>query len=236
MRNPKAKFISYFLILPLTILIVNPVFPYSQNSKVRIVKEHAALRLKPNEKSLLIKNLPLGSTFEAEEIIGEWVKIRLVPDNEGIVITGYVHVANLSFESKLPQKEIEKRAELPIKNNEYSLWENKLAHEKAKKSTGLVLGLVGVAILIPSAILTFTDKQEELGITYSSITYEKKIKTGYIIGDVVGFIAIVAGMSIHFSAGQKIIQLEQEGKRAGYISVGLLPKYRAIGVQIKFSF
>lgn len=68
--------------------------PYSQEpqeNKIRVIYEGAVLRLKPNSKSTVIKSLPIGATLDVVESIGEWVRVQLPPDKEGMVIEGYVH-------------------------------------------------------------------------------------------------------------------------------------------------
>lgn len=64
---------------------------YAQEIKIRVIKQGAVLKLKPNEESLTIKKLPVGALLNSLESIGEWIKIKLPPDKDGIVITGYIH-------------------------------------------------------------------------------------------------------------------------------------------------
>jgi len=84
-----------------SILIFSSTILYAQEGKIRIIKKNAVLRLKPNEESLIIKHLPLGSEFNIVEIMGKWIKINLPPDKDGIVITGYIHKSFVEFEEKL---------------------------------------------------------------------------------------------------------------------------------------
>jgi len=228
--NTLFAFLLMILVLPTASL-------YSQENKIRIIKENATLRVKPEIDATIIRNLPLGAILDVEQLEGQWVKVKLPPTNDGIVITGYVQVPFVSFETRPrvlePKVEIEPAK---IKDDRQLAWKNDLATARSKRSTGLIVALTGAAVLIPCAILTFADKTQELGLTYSSITYEENVKTAYIIGDAVGLVAIVAGLSIHSSAGQRITRLEEEGRNAGYFSVGLSAKYRAIGLNIGISF
>lgn len=61
---------------------------YSQEAKIRVIKNNAVLRLSPNSESLVLKELPAGSLLNAEETVGEWVKVKLPPNKDGIVVTG----------------------------------------------------------------------------------------------------------------------------------------------------
>lgn len=89
-KKRNALLVKYIL---LVFFIFSSVYLYSQESKikVKIIKDGAPLRLYPDSESLIIEMLPLGAIFEGEEIIGEWIKIKLPPDEEGIVIVGYIH-------------------------------------------------------------------------------------------------------------------------------------------------
>jgi len=64
-----------------------------RGDKIRVVKPGASLRVKPDSGSLTIRDMPLGALLEFEELSGEWIKIKLPPGSDGIVIVGYVHVS-----------------------------------------------------------------------------------------------------------------------------------------------
>jgi len=210
---------------------------YSQETKIRVIKKDAVLRLKPNNDSLLIKALPLGAILEVEETLGDWVKVKLPPDKDGIVIIGYVHNSFVTFDIKPLASEKAERIEAPLrKDDAYTIWQQRLSSAKKKSSTGLIIGIVGAAIFIPSSIALFVDKKQELYISYGSVLYQEKPKPGYLVLAGVGLTSLVAGMAIHFSGKRSANQLEQEGSKKGYISAGLLPEYNAIGVQIGISF
>jgi len=69
--------------------------------QVRIIKEGATLRLKPNDSSTVIKILPLGAVFEVKEIADEWVKIIFPQAKDGIVIIGYIRSSSVELESNI---------------------------------------------------------------------------------------------------------------------------------------
>jgi hypothetical protein len=58
--------------------------------EVRVIKENAVLRLNPTDDSPIIKKLPLGAALKIKEIRGNWIKVELPPDNNGIVIIGFI--------------------------------------------------------------------------------------------------------------------------------------------------
>jgi hypothetical protein len=60
------------------------------HNQVRVIKQNAVLRIKPKNGAVIIKKLPLGVLLEADEEIGDWLKISLPPDEDGFVLTGYL--------------------------------------------------------------------------------------------------------------------------------------------------
>jgi hypothetical protein len=60
--------------------------------QVRVIKPNAVLRIKPKNGSPIIKKLPLGALLDVEEELGDWLKIKLPPDEDGFVLTGYLHL------------------------------------------------------------------------------------------------------------------------------------------------
>lgn len=71
--------------------------PLTELDQVRVIKPNSVLRIKPKNKAVSIKKLPLGALLDVEEEIGDWLKITLPPDEDGFVLTGYLR---LSFTEK----------------------------------------------------------------------------------------------------------------------------------------
>jgi hypothetical protein len=69
--------------------------------QVRVIKEGSVLKLKPDDESLTIKKLPLGSLLDVKAIMEEWVKVKLPPNQDGIVVVGYIRVEDVEMESQL---------------------------------------------------------------------------------------------------------------------------------------
>ncbi len=63
----------------------------AETNQVRVIKENSVLRIKPKDDSVVIKKLPLGVLLDVEEESGDWLKIKLPPDEDGFVLTGYLH-------------------------------------------------------------------------------------------------------------------------------------------------
>ncbi|MHA1381301.1 MAG: OmpW family outer membrane protein [Candidatus Helarchaeota archaeon] len=83
------SFIFFHLIIFITAINLLP--QESKELKVRVIIKDAPLRLKPNSDSLIIKRLPLGAELDFVKEMGQWIKIKLPPDKDGIVIEGYIH-------------------------------------------------------------------------------------------------------------------------------------------------
>jgi len=246
-KNTLLKLIHSVLLSSLIILIFSSNNLYSQEANIRVVKKNAVLRLTPNSESLVIKELHVGTVLNAVETIGEWVKVKLPADKDGIVVTGYIHNSYIEFEIKpviiKPEKIIatpEKKSELSAKkiDKDYLSWKNDLSRAKGKSSTGSILTSVGGLVFVPCMILTFVHMETKYEYGYwGLVQYEKKkARAPYLIGDAIGLVTLIFGLAIHLPAHGEVKRLENEGRIEGYLTAGLLPKYRAIGIQLELSF
>jgi hypothetical protein len=62
-----------------------------ESYQVRIIQKNAVLRLKPKPKSVILRILPLGALLTVEEKYGDWLKIKMPPDRDGFIVSGYLH-------------------------------------------------------------------------------------------------------------------------------------------------
>lgn len=91
-------------------------------TKLKVVTEQANIRLKPYIGSIIIKQVPQGTTLESTGKEGEWYSIKLKPD-EGGQVSGYVHESMvfvldgppIEKEEKEIRTEEEKREEIEEK-------------------------------------------------------------------------------------------------------------------------
>jgi hypothetical protein len=85
------------LFIPPEILFLDKSLDYSlqetssKYDQIRVIKQNAVLRIKPKDGTVIITKLPLGALLEVEEELDDWLKISLPPDEDGFVITGYLH-------------------------------------------------------------------------------------------------------------------------------------------------
>ena len=78
-------------------------FVYESPKKIQIIIELANLRAEPDFKSEIINQVQLGITLLAVEKTKEWYRVDLPPDEDGIIISGYIHQ---SFVKEIPDKSV----------------------------------------------------------------------------------------------------------------------------------
>jgi len=76
---------------------------YESPKKIQIIIELANLRAEPDFKSEIINQVQLGITLLAVEKTKEWYRVDLPPDEDGIIISGYIHQ---SFVKEIPDKSV----------------------------------------------------------------------------------------------------------------------------------
>jgi len=112
MKNQKLrKEVILIFVLFLTLLLIGNA--EVAKSKLRVTVTSAKIRLKPSLESTVISQAPQGAILNAEEKVGDWYKIKLPPDEHGIVLTGYIHQSIVEVLEEI-NEEI-KREEKPIK-------------------------------------------------------------------------------------------------------------------------
>jgi uncharacterized protein YgiM (DUF1202 family) len=59
--------------------------------KVQVILESANIRSNPNFESEIVHQIEKGLTLLAAGKIGEWYRVDLPPDEDGIIISGFIH-------------------------------------------------------------------------------------------------------------------------------------------------
>ena len=234
-------FFSFALVQLLIFFFANDLF--SQTNKVTVTKKDAVLKLKPINESLTIMELPLGSEFDIVETSGEWIKVRLLPDKDGIILTGYINSSFLEFRlisKPLPNIPKADRESLTSgQADDYLRWQEKMNSAKSRKSLWSAVAVSGAVILAVCGAITIVDvakEEEPIDEALRKLHGDPKVPTLVIIGDVFGVVAIIAGVVGQNAAYDYEMQLKSEGESKGYLRAGLLPKYRAMGIQFGISF
>lgn len=79
-----------FYLIILMLVLMNSVLT-SEDIKIRVIVTRANVRLKPDLSSPVIYKASLGTIFHVKKQIGEWINIDLLPDEDGVVTSGYIH-------------------------------------------------------------------------------------------------------------------------------------------------
>ncbi len=120
-----AGFFSLLIAFVLAIFIILPPSAFAQGAvfKLKVVTEMANIRLKPDIGSIIIQQVPEGTTFESTRKEGEWFSIKIKTD-EGETASGYIHESMVIILErpteveekpevvKPPEKEIKKEPEV----------------------------------------------------------------------------------------------------------------------------
>ncbi|MBW1789919.1 MAG: outer membrane beta-barrel protein [Deltaproteobacteria bacterium] len=85
----------FLLIAALIVLMISPALAQSGQSKVRIIIEKANVRLEPDPDSKIITSVPMGAILAVTFQKGEWFMAELPKNEQGITITGYLHISDV---------------------------------------------------------------------------------------------------------------------------------------------
>jgi len=232
---------SFIIQFGYSLILKQPLYQENRQMEARVIKLGAKLMLKPSEGSLVLMNLPLGATFEVKEALGEWVKVDLPSDKDGIIVSGFINISFIeirSFQSTNITKPISQQPAIQQveskETNDIFVWQSKLVKAKQKTSAGVICAVVGVAVLIPSLVVTFTPPEVPAGHLSAERSTGAQILC--IIGDVAGISLTTLGIIFINGGDSAKAQLMDEGKIKGYLNAGILPRHKAIGIQIGASF
>jgi hypothetical protein len=64
---------------------------YDTPKKIQVILESANIRSEPKFESEIVHQMESGLTLLATGKIGEWFRVNLPPDEDGIVISGFIH-------------------------------------------------------------------------------------------------------------------------------------------------
>jgi len=162
--------ISFFMQLLFLFSSIGLISQETEEGKIKIISQKAVLRLKPNDDSLIIKQLNYGEVFDIEERIGEWIKIKLPPNEEGFVVTGYIHqrfVERASLKNLELKKYVGKNMLVHLKDG--SILKGRILSEDEQKIN--IKTSIGEVIIERKNIIKF-DEVEKRKVK----AYEKEIK------------------------------------------------------------
>lgn len=121
MKNLKKVF-ALMLFISFVFCLSDLIFALDKEVKVTV--QSGNVRLKPSLQSTVVGKVPLGSTFKVIETQGEWFKIKLPPDGEGFVVSGYIHSSVVEIiEVEEPEEKIEPEEEQKVIKEEKEIKE-----------------------------------------------------------------------------------------------------------------
>ncbi len=68
----------------------------AKETELRVITADAPLRLEPKAGSTVVSKLKIGAVLTAETKSGEWYRVNLPPNEDGYVISGYIHQKDVS--------------------------------------------------------------------------------------------------------------------------------------------
>ncbi|MDH4198590.1 MAG: outer membrane beta-barrel protein [Candidatus Aminicenantes bacterium] len=80
-----------FVALTLVLLVLFPVVSFGAGQKVRVKVASANVRLKPALDAIVVGKARQGQVLVYEKKTGDWYLVSLPPDEQGNVVTGFIH-------------------------------------------------------------------------------------------------------------------------------------------------
>jgi len=116
---------SILLMLIFILLLALTISDQAQLLKIRVIKDKAAIRERPDVSSTVIAKVPIGAVLESERKEGEWYKVSFLYRGR-FTISGYIHQKNIEI---FPEIKKAKPVEVPpkpeIRKEEISIPEEK---------------------------------------------------------------------------------------------------------------
>jgi len=88
---------TIFLMLLIAGVMSMAQFGVTKEVELRVITSDAPLRLEPKAGSTVVSKVKIGAVLTAESKSGAWYRINLPPDEDGYVISGYMHQDNVKF-------------------------------------------------------------------------------------------------------------------------------------------
>jgi hypothetical protein len=108
------RFSKVILALVLLVLVLG-VLAFAEDQKVRVIASQANIRLKADLQSTVLSRVPLGGILDVLKKEGEWYFVKLPPDAQGVVVTGYIHQSTVEvMETPVEVKKVEVKPQ-PVK-------------------------------------------------------------------------------------------------------------------------
>lgn len=84
-----------------------------ETTLLKVVAARANVRLKPDLDSPVIGQIAKGTVLESANKIGDWYAVKLPPDADGIVVSGYVHMSTVEITTDAGEEPAAEEAPAP---------------------------------------------------------------------------------------------------------------------------
>lgn len=78
-------------------LSVPPAASAQEGTLLKVVAARANVRLKPDLESQVIGQVARGTVLSAKAKVGDWYAVEMPPDEDGIVVSGYLHLSTVEI-------------------------------------------------------------------------------------------------------------------------------------------
>jgi hypothetical protein len=121
---------------------------------------------------------------------------------------------------------------------EYENWKEQFDRQQSIKhvGTGLIIG--GGIGMVASLICYFTVKKSHwyLYDYFIPVYMEKERNPLWFIPAGISMAVMLTGAQLESNASRKIVKIKEEGRIKGYIDLGVIPKFEAVGVRFVLYF
>ena len=102
--TPAILIIIFFITL-----ISSPGIISAENMKLKVIIEKANIRSKPDPTGEVVASVPQGAIFEAVFKESEWYNVKFPPDEDGFILTGYIHASAVELIAGAPKYQPEQK-------------------------------------------------------------------------------------------------------------------------------
>lgn len=113
MNRLSSRIVTLILLVGLAAAAVPAAASGQEETLLKVVAARANVRLKPALDSPVIGQIPKGTLLEATGKFGDWYAVKLPADEDGIVVSGYLHRSTVEVASDSGEEPVEEAPEPP---------------------------------------------------------------------------------------------------------------------------
>jgi len=113
MNRLSSRIVTLILLVGLAAAAVPAAASAQEGTLLKVVAARANVRLKPDLDSPVIGQVPKGMLLESTGQIGDWYAVKLPADEDGIVVSGYLHRSTVEVTTDSGEEPAEEAPEPP---------------------------------------------------------------------------------------------------------------------------